>query len=621
MIHSFKTIRKEWALVSILIVSFVLRIWGLTYQSLWLDELHNMNEADPEITWGALFNYLKCCDQHPPLYFIVERISFTTFGHTEFVARIISVIAGTASVWAMWLLGKEILNRKLGIIAALLTGANYYNIFYSQEARVYIFAFLFAALSFTFFIRLVKSPSRKTALFHALFSLCLLYSHYYSLFVMVSQGVLALLFLWTENGPGKKRLFRNFFFSFIIIIIGYIPWLPFLFAMTEIKSFWISDIPADFIVTFFFDYFGNARLLKPLLIVLLLVHILHVSLTLRSSPLNKPKSNPLVLSFWILIPWVFITYLIPYIRSVLVVPMLFPRYTIVVVPAILLELAYGIVLLKYDLLKFLITGLFVIFSLVNIIFVRNHYTGVRKTQFREMTQFVVRENSINYPIVNQVTAWHQQYYFKKYKSAAQVLTGSKDKLIDSIINKRWTPEGLWVVGAHGEGKLDDTRMTALRNNYILSKQQNFYDAWAQLFVLKAQSDSYYKQYDSNKVIKFNAFAPNEGTVYPIDERIAIWGGAIHTNPVSLAKGIYDITISAMGTDVRGEYPHVNIYANGEKIASYYVSGVMNDKIFKFQNRRDRDVVLKIDFDNDLTIEGEGDRNLFLKYIILKKIGN
>src|SRR5688572_24771984 len=146
----------------ILLIGALFRFSGLDNQSLWLDELHTMNEADPNISWAALFNQLKCCDPHPPLHFIITRLSFSLFGHTEMVARMVTAVAGTLSILVMYGLGKELKNKNLGLLAALLTSFNYYNVFYSQEARVYIFAFLFAALSFLFFIKLIKKPVLKT---------------------------------------------------------------------------------------------------------------------------------------------------------------------------------------------------------------------------------------------------------------------------------------------------------------------------------------------------------------------------------------------------------------------------------------------------------------------------
>ena len=612
----YQKARDNWPIILILLIAFLMRIYKLSHQSLWLDELHNMNEADPDISWAAMFDYLRSSDQHPPLYFIVERLAFSIFGHTEFVARFISAIAGTVSVWAMWLLGREILNKSLGTIVAVITCVNFYNLFYSQEARVYIFAFLFATLSFVYFIRLIKIPGRNNALLHALFSLCLLYSHYYSLFVMVAQAFLALIFWYIEKGPEQKIIFRNFLLSFIIIGIGYAPWLPFLYSMSGIQSFWIGAISPDFMPEFYYDYFGSATLLKPFILFFLIVYLIRVSLGVDSVSLKAVRTNPLLLSFTICTVWVLITYLIPYIRSLLVVPMLFPRYTIVVVPAFLLVLAYGIELFRHPVLKIIITSFFVIFSLITIYINKFYSNDPRKSQFREMTKYVVTENTNNYPIINQVTSWQQQYYLKKFKSGAEVISGPKNDLIDSILTSpRWNLDGFWIVGAHGDGPPDTSRLRALANEYTLLKEQKFYDAWAQLFVSKSILDKNYR------MITYNDFAPGEGSVLPAEEVIANWGGVIHSKPVTLQQGKYEITIAARGTAVKGAFPHVNVYVNDVKVTDYQVTGELKDNQFIYENPSEGQVIIKLDFDNDLTVEGEGDRNLFVRSIMIKKVAN
>ena len=188
-----------------------MRLWKIDFQSLWLDELHTMIESDPDSTWATMLYYLKCCDQQPPLYFSLAKISFLLFGHTAISARLICVIAGTASVWGMYLLGKEILNRNLGLIAAVLTTVNYYNLYYSQEARSYSLAFLFATLSFVFLIRFLKKINIKNSILYAVFTLFLLYSHYYSLFVVASQIIVIVLLIFFYGKKSKEILYKTLF--------------------------------------------------------------------------------------------------------------------------------------------------------------------------------------------------------------------------------------------------------------------------------------------------------------------------------------------------------------------------------------------------------------------------
>src|SRR5947209_6714597 len=125
---SWKYNRNNIILFCIILISFILRVWHLNYQSLDLDELHTMNESNPTIKWSELFGYLNRSDQHPPLHFIICRFCFALFGHTEFIARFISALFGTAAVWAMYLLGKEILDKRLGTTAAAFTCVNYFEI-------------------------------------------------------------------------------------------------------------------------------------------------------------------------------------------------------------------------------------------------------------------------------------------------------------------------------------------------------------------------------------------------------------------------------------------------------------------------------------------------------------
>jgi mannosyltransferase len=610
-----KIVINDWVLGLNLLISLLLRLKGLNFQSLWLDELHTMNEANPNLTWGELFGFLKQIDQHPPLYFITERLAFDIFGYTEFAARFISVIAGTVSIWAMFRLGKEVLNKSLGTICAIITAVNFYNLSYSQEARPYIFAFLFAALSFTYFIRLVKAPSKKTALYYALFTLLLLYSHYYSLFAVAAQVVLALIFILQEHGPDRKVLSKYLFTGFIVIAIGYLPCLPFLISVAQIKSFWIQDIPVDFMQRFFYGYFGDADLLNPLLIILLSAFFIRVSMLSGTIATGKIKDNPLLLSFTIIFTWIAAVLFIPYLRSLITVPMLYPRYTIVLLPAIILALAYSIELFKIPLLKYLLTGLFVGLSLINLFFVKKYYTTVSKTQFREMSQYVVQENPGNLAIFNEVTAWHQQYYLTLFGSKAEVLSGN-DANIDSIINKQtkdYARRGFWIVGAHGTPMPDKTKLKALDTAYTLLKERTFYDAWALFYMSKRfMTDNYI-------FVKYDDFAPGTGSVLANEKQIAIWKGAISTKPVAVKKGRFEMAISAMGTSAANVFPHLNIYMNGKKIANYFVTGNMEEKSFDFDIDSDKNATFTIEMDNDLQVPPNQDRNTFVQYLLIKPL--
>ena len=65
--------RETLLLFFILVAAFAIRFFRLGLESFWLDELYVANEADPHLPLSSLFAALKCCDQHPPLFYLAER--------------------------------------------------------------------------------------------------------------------------------------------------------------------------------------------------------------------------------------------------------------------------------------------------------------------------------------------------------------------------------------------------------------------------------------------------------------------------------------------------------------------------------------------------------------------
>lgn len=69
-------LQRNWILALIVLLAFALRYKGMTYQSLWVDELGAMNEANPANSWKELFNSLRCCDIQPPLFLSLSASAF-----------------------------------------------------------------------------------------------------------------------------------------------------------------------------------------------------------------------------------------------------------------------------------------------------------------------------------------------------------------------------------------------------------------------------------------------------------------------------------------------------------------------------------------------------------------
>ncbi len=240
------------ALLLILVLAAFLRFYRLDAQSLWADEGNSVSLSGRSldlITAGAAH------DIHPPLYYYLLHFWMRVFGNSEFAVRALSALLGTALVYLTYLLGRRLSrppsippnfggeasgNYWLGLVAAFLSAISPFQIYYSQEARMYILLAALSALSVYAFIRLLKAEAsrarntqhaiRNTYLWSGLYIVATtlsLYTHYSFPIIMVMQNLLYAIWLaisWRE-GRGLGRVVRWVVIQLVVIVL-YWPWLP-----------------------------------------------------------------------------------------------------------------------------------------------------------------------------------------------------------------------------------------------------------------------------------------------------------------------------------------------------------------------------------------------------------
>ncbi len=120
----------------ILLLAFWLRVFALSQESYWFDEVHSIQKAQAggvRAIWEALRG-----DVHPPFYFWLLSWWLQWFGAGEFGARFLSVLCGVGSIAALYAWGRELhLPRRACLIAIFLLAISPHAIWYSQQARMY----------------------------------------------------------------------------------------------------------------------------------------------------------------------------------------------------------------------------------------------------------------------------------------------------------------------------------------------------------------------------------------------------------------------------------------------------------------------------------------------------
>jgi len=609
-------VRLDFAIIAILSAAVFLRFYGITRESLWVDELITMREVDPSITWSKMFEFLSIADPHPPLFFILERIACSLFGHSTGVLRGFNAVLGSISVFFVFLLGKEILNKKLGYVAAILLCVNYYSIYYSQEGRDYALALCTSILANLFFIKLLKQPSYKRGFLYAIFSLLLLYTHYFGLFVVGGQGILVFTLMLSKAGL-QKVSYRYFFAAAGAILIGYSPWLPSFLKQLTVTSFWIPPIPESFATSYFFEFFGNAIVLEPILVLLLLFYCGNVFLKYQKEGEGRIVDDPLLLSFSVIFFTVFTTLYIPYLRSVWIVPMLLARYTIVLLPAFVIAIGYGMILIKNNHVRTYVLISIVFLSSLHLIFNKNFYsaTTIAKTQFREATEFMQQVGG-TYPLIESgATIWPHGYYLDLYNYHPPTFWGI-DKA-DSVLSGRFTRyqvDGFWLFGAMpDETRLSPRVQQSVDSLFTLVENKTFFQAWVQLYVRKTGSWNtiFISPFDFDKPVMRQSF-----------DAVVQFEDFLQSRPLSLKRGRYKILIDQSGTKVEDQQAQLSIEIHGKKIGEFncYEYPYYGEKQLTFTVDSDEPTSIKIQITNQIS-GFEHDRIVYVRFVRIIPIEN
>ncbi|WP_425076417.1 glycosyltransferase family 39 protein [Psychroserpens sp. S379A] len=600
--------KDKLALFGILALATVLRFYNLDFQSIWVDEIHTMVEVNSLLSYSEFYEITVRREQMPHLYYLIARLFSFLFGDLVVVVRSVSVIAGVLSVYGAFLLGKEIYSRKVGLIASLFLAINHFHIYYSQEARPYALLMLFTIFSFLFLLKFLNKQSLKQGMLFALFSGLMINTHFFGLFVLVSQAVILILYLFVII-PKKDRIafLKKCVLIGVALMVLFSPSIPILLKISDINTFWIKPPSKIFYKSMFYNFFGNSEFLIYIAELLLVIYFLRVLNEKNKS--DRISANKVIHSFIILIIWVFITFMIPYIRTHASVPMLINRYFISVLPAMILIVAIGFSLIKSKLVKLIICSVFVIASFVDLFIVKDYYNTVTKTQFREVTKEVQIKNKNNDPIVYR-KSWHMEHFFA---DSTELINSKLDNYLDKIKIQNKKYESFWAIGAHSRPfKVTKANSQFLEKNFYLVEDINYHDCWARYYLAKN-----HKKVTS---INLNQFSPSL-----IKRKI---GFLIRSNLTAsskkmfLKKGSYRLAVltkSKPEEPINNENAHVNISLNGKRLGGFFTnSEKIETTLFEFDIDKGQEVEFQITFDNDV-FDHKRDRDLIINKMFIEKL--
>lgn len=564
-------IQTNYIILLILIVASALRFYHVDYQSVWLDEICSITESNPDLNWSDFQAAILASDPHPQLYFLLLKTMFLFFGYTTFVARIFSAIIGVLGVFSIYLLGKEIANKKLGLIAASLLAINYFHIYHSQEVRMYGLLLLFTVLSYYRLVIFLKNDTFKNAVWYGIFTGLMLLTQFFGLFVLASQLFILLVVFLKLPKSGKLQFVYKSLLSGVIMILLFIPAINIFIETTKKKYTSIPPTTIDTIKQIFKDFAKKSDALLIMAIALITLYFFFVI----KKKLFKSKEQSLTIL--VLLSWIFITLSLPIIRSYLVTPMIISRYFITILPPILILIALGIDRIKNNVLKISVLLIFCLVSFYELIFHDDYYNSISKTQFREVSEYVIKENHEKNPVVSNLS-WYLIYFLTKDQSNIPIIDRVFEDYVQEMMKDPEMIESFWYFGAAGNPlKLSEKSNNFLEENFDVVHSLDKFDSWT-------------KHYRLKKAQSFEAYKDSTGNIILSNINDGNWAGGVSTNNTILLVDFSEKRIEELKKAVRLKSKNGKIYKiiKTEQVGDYiYVyidkSPFSNKEFLKFPN--------------------------------------
>lgn len=155
--------------------------------------------------------------EHPPLGYVFIALSFIIFGVSEFAARLPSAILGWGSLIITYLIGKKIVNRLVGIGAALMLSSSVWFVFRARSGNLDAVFLFFYLLTFYLAIK-IKNDSRW------IYGLVLSFAAVFLVKSMIGVSILlpVFIFLIIEKIKISKKQIMH---AAVLFIICLTPWI------------------------------------------------------------------------------------------------------------------------------------------------------------------------------------------------------------------------------------------------------------------------------------------------------------------------------------------------------------------------------------------------------------
>ena len=388
MTKYISVLKSKSILVLLIIIFFgsITRLYNISYDNLWIDEISTFWIANPNFTFAESFYNHRSLEQTPFLFNYIMKIYFKIFGYTEEISRLVPALCSILSIITIIKISKFLEKNNSYLFSAFIISFNIFLISYAQELRVYSTLLLFNCLSIYFFFKCLKSEKFLNYIIFFILNLFALSLHPFS-FIILSSYISFVFFLFIKKKVDKKLNFV-LFISLIFFGIYY-----FLNSINSLNTpSWITQPEFKFYTNYYFSKFFGSRILGLIHLIILISLIIYF--------LKKKEKKDYFVFFII---FLIFSYLIPLLYGFIFKPIILPRYIIFVLIPITILLSHLIFELRNRIKIILI-------CLICFLTIGNLFTEQVFKQFYKKRQIYKPELN---KALNYIDSTENKFYFIK----------------------------------------------------------------------------------------------------------------------------------------------------------------------------------------------------------------
>jgi hypothetical protein len=308
--------------------ALVLGLARLGRLSFWYDEAYTVGTVDRPLG-DALWRIVHWEANQSPYYLLMT--GWVRLGESEAFLRVLSVGFWVATVPLLYVLGRRLVDARVGAVAALLYALHGFALEWAQQVRAYTMVAFAVTLATLLFVRLVERPTAGRAVAYAAVAALAAYTQFFAVLVVLAHAA-SLLALRPSPALRRAAVVAGGTLAALLVPLG-----VYVLTADSDPVGWVPSPSRSQVVEVVKGLGGRGWLQVAAYAVAGLAGLVAVWRVSRAE-----GRDPTTWRFLLPVLWFGFPLLITVLASATVKPLLVPRYLLVVVPALVLVAAIGL---------------------------------------------------------------------------------------------------------------------------------------------------------------------------------------------------------------------------------------------------------------------------------------